>query len=67
MMRGYLLGWRECESFPKPPRTFDSGTNATAFPRMIIVSAFFLNIGHPGIVKELGAVKASGGEEKEEA
>ena len=35
--------------------------------RMIIVSAFFLNIGHPGIVKELGAVKASGGEEKEEA
>ncbi|MDI1490770.1 MAG: hypothetical protein OHK93_001974 [Ramalina farinacea] len=34
---------------------------------MIIVSAFFLNIGHPGIVKELGAVKASGGEEKEEA
>lgn len=35
--------------------------------RMIIVSAFFLNIGHPGIVKELGAVKATGAEEKEEA
>ena len=35
--------------------------------RMIIVSAFFLNIGHPGIVKELGAVKASGAEDKVDA